>query len=211
MKQLFKSLIAFVLITLKIVNIYALDLRKEITIRPLTIKDEKIFIDQFVESFMSAYKDQVFVVTKNNEYVLLTNSESDALKKQEWILSAAKSEFDEYVQKNNNKSFKSIGVLQNGKLIGGLLYRIIDHKTIYLAQLFIAPKYQKQGISFYVLNNLFPKLYPSCKRYEVFTRHQNYGAILLYKKLGYKIGSIDILEKYKFNPLMYMSFFKDIN
>ena len=106
---------------------------------------------------------------------------------------------------------KALGVIKNGEIIGSLFYRLIDDKTIYLAQYFIVPQYQKLGIGLYVVDSILPKLHPEYKRYEVLTRHQNDAAILLYKKLGFLVGDISLVVKYEYDPLRYIGFYKNLN
>jgi len=81
---------------------------------------------------------------------------------------------------------------------------------IYLAQYFIIPKYQKQGIGLHVIGAILPKLHPEYKRYEVLTRHQNDAAMLLYKKLGFSVGDILLVHKYEYDPLRYIGFYKQL-
>ncbi|XVN43064.1 MAG: GNAT family N-acetyltransferase [Candidatus Rickettsia vulgarisii] len=99
----------------------------------------------------------------------------------------------------------------NNKLVGCLFYQLLDNKTLYLAQYFIIPEFQRQKIGYYVIDQVLPKLYPEYKRYEVLLRYQNDVAILLYNKLGFTIGDIDLVKKYSYDPLRYMSFYKDLN
>lgn len=202
MKKVYSILIAF---SLFFSNALGLDLTKEITIRPLTNADKDLIINQFVESFMDVYRDKVFVITSNQKPLIVTYA--DTTIKELWLLETAKEEFKEYVT-SNKEGYRGIGVLQNGRLIGGLFYRFVDEETIYLAQYFITPKCQKQGIGFYVLDRLLPKLHPSYKKYEVLARQQNNAAILLYKKLGFSVGDISLVQKYDYDPLMYMALYK---
>lgn len=157
---------------------------------------------------MSVYTDQTFVVSINNNSEILGPRE--VKEKEKWLTASANQEFNEYVTSNKTMN-KALGVIKNGEIIGSLFYRLIDDKTIYLAQYFIVPQYQKLGIGLYVVDSILPKLHPEYKRYEVLTRHQNDAAILLYKKLGFLVGDISLVVKYEYDPLRYIGFYKNLN
>ena len=81
---------------------------------------------------------------------------------------------------------------------------------IYLAQYFILPEYQNKKIGTYFLETMLPKLHKQYNKYEVLARHQNEAAILLYNRLDFTIGNIELVKKYGYDPLRYMSFYKEL-
>ncbi len=86
-----------------------------------------------------------------------------------------------------------------------------NEKTIYLAQYFILPEFQRKGIGQYILTEMIPKAHPTYKRYEILVRHQNDAAVMLYSKAGFILGDTALAKKYDYDPLRYMSFYKNIN
>jgi ribosomal protein S18 acetylase RimI-like enzyme len=188
-------------------NVSASNYRQDIGTRVLTKNDKEWVLENFVLSFMSVYKDKVFVATVNGDQQILGPEEFK--EKESLLLDAANKEFNDYVVRSNN-SYKAIGIMYNNELVGSLFYRLMGDDIIYLAQYFIIPKYQKQGIGLHVIGAILPKLHPEYKRYEVLTRHQNDAAMLLYKKLGFSVGDILLVHKYEYDPLRYIGFYKQL-
>lgn len=178
-----------------------------ITTQKLQQADKEWFCKEFVSSFMSVYKDKVFFITQDGMPKLLEPKHIQ--EKQKWLQNTAQEEFSEYVLKGK-ESYIALKIQYNGENIGAILYRLTQDKehTIYLAQLFIQPDFQKHGISAYVIAKVLPALHPLSKRYEVLARHQNGAAFRLYNKLGFKVGDIALVQKYEYNPLYYMGFYK---
>ncbi len=180
---------------------------KEVTIADLTKKYQPWFIKEFPKGFMAVYHDKTFVITKEGKPTILgpTNTKD----KQVWLLETAKEEFQDYVL-TPKEGYKAILIEYQKQPIGSLLYRMLENeKTIYLAQYFIDPEFQKKGIGVHLLLNILPALHPDYKRYEILARHQNDAAFLLYKKAGFSIGDEAMVKKYDYDPLRYMSFYKD--
>ncbi len=183
---------------------------KLITTQALEKVDQDWFEQAFVHSFMHIYKNKTFVVTEAGKPKIWGPKESN--KKEQWLLDTAKEEFGNYVLAKK-EDHKSLLIKYNGQPVGAILYRLgkDKEKTIYIAQLFISPSFQQRGIASYVVNNTLRKLYPSTKRYEVLTRHQNDAALLLYDKLNFMIGDKALVEKYGYNPLYYLGLYKIIS
>lgn len=181
---------------------------KNISTQTLTEGNQAWFMKAFPRSFMSVYTNKTFVITKQNKPTVL--GPKNKADKQKWLEDTAKDEFENYVLKPK-PGYKAILIEYKKKPIGTILYRLLDkEKTIYVAQYFIMPEYQKKGIGKYLLAEALPKLHPEYTRYEILARHQNDAAFLLYDKSGFSFGDIDIVKKYDYDPLRYMSFFKDI-
>jgi len=179
-----------------------------ITTQKLQKTDKEWFCEDFVRSFMSVYKNETFFITQDGMPKLLEPKHIQ--EKEKWLQDTAQEEFSEYVLlgKENHKALK---IKYNGENVGAILYSLKQDKehTIYLAQLFIRPDFQKQGISAYVIAKLLPTLHPLSRRYEVLTRHQNGVAFrLYYNKLGFKMGDVALVQKYEYNPLFYMGLYK---
>jgi ribosomal protein S18 acetylase RimI-like enzyme len=180
---------------------------KNITTQPLVENDEKWFYKEFVHGFMSVYKNKTLIITEGGKPKLLGPTHIKA--KEKWLQETAKEEFNDYVLAGK-ENYKALKLKYKGKPVGAILYRLIQEKeeAIYLAQLFISPAFQHQGIATHVIEKILPKLHPDYKRYEVLTRHQNEVAMLLYNKLEFLIGDISLVQKYDYNPLYYVGFYK---
>jgi ribosomal protein S18 acetylase RimI-like enzyme len=185
------------------------NLASDITTVPLTKESESWFIQEFPKSFMSVYQNKTFIITNNGKPVILGPKDTEI--KTEWLINTAKEEFQDYII-NPKEGYKALLIQDQKKPIGAILYRLVpNEKTLYLAQFFILPQYQKKGIGVYLITNILPRLHPEYKRHEVLARHQNDAAFLLYKDAGFLIGDINIVEKYDYDPLRYISFFKVIH
>jgi ribosomal protein S18 acetylase RimI-like enzyme len=180
---------------------------KLITTHPIGKSDLTWFEQAFVHGFMSAYKDKTLIVTEAGK--LKVWGPKDINKKEQWLLDTAKEEFGNYVFPRK-EGHKALIIKYKDQPVGAIFYQVGKDKeqTIYLAQLFISPAYQKQGIATYIIDKVLPRLHPSTKRYEVLARHQNDGALLLYDKLNFNIGDRGLVEKYGYNPLCYIGFYK---
>jgi ribosomal protein S18 acetylase RimI-like enzyme len=69
--------------------------------------------------------------------------------------------------------------------------------------------FPKKGIATYIIEELLPKLHPTCRRYELLTRHQNDIALFSYMRLGFQVGDIELVQKHGYNPLYYMGLYKE--
>lgn len=179
-----------------------------ITAQPLQRADQEWFCKEFVHGFMSVYKSETFFITQDGAPKLL--GPKDIQEKEKWLQHAAQEEFSEYVGEGK-EGYQALKIKYGKKIIGAILYRVQpdEEHTIYLGQLFIHPDFQNQGIGMHVIAKLLPALHPLTKRYEVLTRHQNGAAFRLYcNKLGFKVGDIVLVQKYEYNPLFYIGFYK---
>lgn len=178
-----------------------------ITTQELQKNDEKWFNREFVRGFMCSYQDKTFFIKQDGVSKLLVPQNKQ--EKEKWLQDTAQAEFSEYVLLGK-ENYKALKIKYNGENIGAILYRLSqdEEHTIYLAQLFIHPDFQKKGISSYVIAKLLPVLHPASKKYEVLARHQNAAAFGLYNKLGFKMGDIALVQKYEYNPLFYMGLYK---
>ena len=178
-----------------------------ISLRELSRSDEAWFYEEFVHGFMKIYQDRTFIITEHDQPKLL--GPTNITEKEAWLLETAQQEFNDYVL-NKKENYKALKITYQDESIGAIFYQLNSDKeqTIYLTQLFITPAFQKKGISAYLINEMLPKLYPAYKRYEVLTRHQNDVALLLYNKLGFKIGDISLVQKHGYNPLYYLGSYK---
>ena len=179
---------------------------KDIMALPLTKADESWFNKEFVRGFMSVYKDKTFIITEDDKPKIL--GPTNIKEKEKWLHGTAKEEFNDYVL-TGKENYKALKLKYKGKLVGAIMYRLLDEtkKTIYLAQLFIAPSFQGQGIATHLVDKILPKLHPDYKRYEVLTRHQNDVGMLFYNNLEFTIGDTSLVEKYGYNPLYYIGFY----
>lgn len=190
-------------------NTTGINLAGDITTTPLTQTKESWFIKEFTRSFLSVYQNKTFVITQDKKPVLL--GPQDITQKTKWLDETAKEEFQDYIL-TPKPGYKGLLIHYQGKPIGTILYRLLENeKTLYLAQYFILPEYQKKGIGVYLLTQVLPSLHPEFKRFDVLARHQNDAALLMYKKAGFTIGNIDLVNKYDYDPLRYMSFYKILN
>lgn len=180
---------------------------KLISTHPIGKSDLSWFEKAFVQSFRHVYKDKVFVVTEQGKPKVW--GPKDLNKKEQWLLDIAKEEFGNYVFPKKEEH-KALIIKYSGQPVGAILYQLgkDKHKTIYIAQMFITPAFQQQGIGAYVVDKVLPRLYPSTKRYEILTRHQNDAALLLYTKLNFQVGDKALVEKYAYNPLYYLGLYK---
>lgn len=180
---------------------------KLITTHPIGKSDLTWFEQAFVQGFMSIYRDKTFVVTEAGKPKIW--GPQDINKKEQWLLDTAKEEFGSYVFPRK-EDHKALIIKYKDQPVGAILYQVGKDKeqTIYIAQLFIAPAYQKQGIATYIIDKVLPRLHPNTKCYEVLARHQNDGALLLYNKLNFSIGDKGLVEKYGYDPLRYLGFYK---
>lgn len=199
--------VLFLIIILHVSSVFGLNLQKDISTRNLRGEDKEWVLRELVEGFMSVYKDKAFVINKGKESIIVGPKDNN--EKRSWLRSSFIEEFNNYVSWPK-EGYKAVGITLKGSTIGILFYQLKENSTIYLAQFALTPQYQKHGIGTYVINAVLPVLHPGYKRYEVLTRHQNDAAILLYKKLGFKIGDIDLVKRYDYDPLKYMSFYKNL-
>lgn len=178
-----------------------------ITTQPLHKSDEKWFVENSVNSFMAVYEKETFFIIQDGLPRLL--EPNDIQEKKKLLENIAKAEFAEYVL-GNKSGYQALKIKYEKKDIGAILYRIQSDAThtLYLEQLFVHPNFQRQRISAYVISKLLPVLCPSSKRHEVISRHQNGPAFRLYTKLGFKVGDMALVQKYRHNPLFYISFYK---
>ncbi len=201
MKHFFSLLIFF---TFVLTNMSA---SQKIYTENLTENDREWFIESFVSSFMSVYKDKVFVMTLDDQQAILGPNENK--QKELAVCNASINDFDSYITEKKD-GYYAVKVLQDKQKVGALLYRLMDHKVLYIGQYFILPEYQKKGIGTYVVQNLLPKLHPEYTRYEVLTRHQNDAGVYLYRNLDFLAGNQEIVEKYGYDPLQFMSLYKNL-
>jgi ribosomal protein S18 acetylase RimI-like enzyme len=181
----------------------------ELTTPNLTKAQQDWFLKEFPRSFMSVYRDKTFIITKNENPVVLGPKNIED--KKIWLTDTAKDEFENYVLAPKS-GYKAILIEYQKKPIGTILYRLLDNeKTVYIAQYFIVPEFQKKGIGQYLLMKVLPGLHPEYKRYEILARHQNDAAFLLYSKSGFSFGDLEIVKKYDYDPLRYMSFYKVVH
>jgi GNAT superfamily N-acetyltransferase len=180
-----------------------------ISLQELAKSDEAWFYKEFVHGFMTMYKDRTFIITEAGKPKLL--GPIHIQEKEKWLLETAKEEFNDYVV-DKKENYKALKIIFDHESMGIIFYRLEQDKEeiIYLTQLFVLPAFQKKGVSAYLITEMLPKLHPNFKRYEVLTRHQNDGAMLLYNKLGFNIGDRLLVEKYGYNPLYYVGFYKVI-
>ena len=72
----------------------------------------------------------------------------------------------------------------NGSIVGSVRY-FSEGDTVYIGKLIVNPDFQGRGIGTSLLLEV-EKLCPS-KRYELFTRSNNFRNLSIYERLGYKI------------------------
>lgn len=210
MKQFTLKLFSIFLISLMAFVVQASTIPlSEVKTRDLTSQQQAWFMKEFPRSYMSVYDSKTFLITKDDKAIVLGPENSKD--KETWLIDAAKDEFENYVLKPK-PGYKALLVEYQGKPIGSILYRLLDNNnTIYVAQYFIVPEFQKHGIGKHLLVTTLSSMYPDAKRYEVLARHQNDAAFLVYQSAGFSFGDIAIVKKYDYDPLRYMSFFKDIH
>lgn len=178
-----------------------------ITTRDLEKKDKAWFVREFSRSFMKVYANKTFVITKDAEPVIL--GPTDSQDKRNWIEKTAQAEFHDYIE-TPQEGYKGVFVLKGGYPVGAFLYRLIEKgKILYIAQYFIIPETNRKDIDSPFLQEYIPKLHPDLKRCEVVVRHQNDIVILLFRDLGFSLGDIPLVQKYGYDPLRYLGFYKE--
>ncbi len=84
-------------------------------------------------------------------------------------------------------------VTHNEKIIGSVrAYR--DGDTCFIGRLIVHPKHQNKGIGTKLLKSI-EKNFDTIKRYELFTGDKSMRNLYLYKKLGYKIFKMEVLNE----------------
>lgn len=177
-----------------------------IAVTPLEIKDEKWFVENFRNSFYKVYKYLIFQIGTSESPQTL--GKKDTKIKEKLLIDTAKEEFKDYVSLPC-KNYHAWKILLGKEKVGAILFRLYPNtKIIYLAQLFITPKWQKKGIAKEVVTKKLPSTFPEYSRYEVLTRYQNYAANNFYKKLGYCTSKEDFASKYGYLSSRYKSLYK---
>lgn len=174
--------------------------------RKLILEDEEWFIKEFVRSFLFVYGNKVFYISSNDKDLLL--GLKNIQEKEKWLIEAAQDDFDHYVT-NPQPGYKALAGFIDSSPVGIILYRELkEERILYLAQGFVVPEYQKKGIGSSLLEKLLEKMEQDYDEFHVLTRHQNDAAIMLYNQLGFSVGTTEIVEKYGYNPMRYISFIK---
>lgn len=75
-------------------------------------------------------------------------------------------------------------VVDEGKIVGGLIAFVTHHERVYINSIFLLEKYRKNGIAKQMMNELMEYWNGSQFMLEVHPKNEN--AIKLYKKLGFK-------------------------
>ncbi len=95
--------------------------------------------------------------------------------------------------KEDFKSQIFLKATHNEKLIGSVrAYR--DGDTCFIGRLIVHPKHQNKGIGTKLMNAI-EKWFDSVKRYELFTGDKSMRNLYLYKKLGYKMFKMEVLNE----------------
>jgi len=179
-----------------------------ITTQQLQKNDEKWFCREFGRSYMPIYKNETFFITQGGVFKLV--GPKQVQEKDKWLQGIAKDEFTEYVL-SGKESYKALKIQYAGKNIGAILYHTKQDEghTLHIAELFIEPGHQRQGIGSYVIDKLLTTFNPSTKQYEVLVRHQNGAALwLFYHKLGFNLGDAELVKKHERNPIDFIGFYK---
>ena len=177
--------------------------------RPIEVDDNEWFIREFERSFFNVFFNKSFCITDNGKEIRLGKEDDD--KKKEWLLATAIHEFDQYIVNPKNGYQGIVGLIKD-KPIGAVLYReLIDEKTVYLAQGFVVPEQQKNGIGTQLLAQLIKNLSCNFERFEALTRTQNSAAIGLYQKLGFTHEITTLAIKYGYDPSKYNGFYLNIS
>ena len=117
-----------------------------------------------------------------SEAMILNNFDIEPLKQTLTELQA------EYAEKIFLKT-----VDDNGAIVGSLRY-FLEGNTVHIGKLIVNPAVQGRGIGTSLLHEV-EKLCPN-KRYELFTRSNNFRNISLYKRAGYKIFAERYVTEY---------------
>ena len=81
----------------------------------------------------------------------------------------------------------------NEKIIGSVrAYR--DGDTCFIGRLIVHPKHQNKGIGTKLMKAI-EKSFDTIKRYELFTGDKSMRNLYLYKKLGYKMFKMEVLNE----------------
>lgn len=92
------------------------------------------------------------------------------------------------------ETFKTHVVLKatvDGKIVGSVRVLVKDG-TCYVGRLIVHPDLQNRGVGTKLLLEI-EQMFPSCRRFELFTGSKSIRSIHLYEKLGYK--------PFKFQPI----------
>ena len=177
--------------------------------RSIEVDDKEWFIREFVRSYFFIYSNKSFCITEDGKEIRLGKEDVD--RKKEWLRATAIREFDQYIV-NPKNGYKGIVGLIKDKPIGVVLYRELkDEKTVYLAQGFVVPEQQKNGIGTHLLAQLIKNLSCNFERFEALTRTQNNAAIGLYQKLGFTHQITTLAIKYGYDPSKYNGFYLNIS
>ena len=66
--------------------------------------------------------------------------------------------------------------------------------TCFIGKLIVHPNYQNKGLGTKLMNNI-EKQFDFVKRYELFTGYKSIKNLYLYKKLGYKVFKMEVLNE----------------
>ncbi|RNA13867.1 hypothetical protein BpHYR1_049672 [Brachionus plicatilis] len=174
--------------------------------RKIILEDKEWFVKEFIRSFLFVYANKVFYISKDGKEILL--SPKDMKEKEKWLTETAEDDFNDYVA-NPKAGYKALAGFIDHIPVGIILYRELkEERVLYLAQGFIVPEYQKKGIGSNLLEKLLEQIAQDFDEFHVLTRHQNDAAMSLYNQVGFSVGTAEIVEKYGYNPMRYISFIK---
>ena len=170
-------------------------------------------INQYIFSFFEVYKSVNFSI--GNRKVLSGVPDDDKFKKN-WLAQNAMKQFGVYATSGKKHHYALLIRLDN-KPVAIAMYHItkknaggLEGRTLYLAELFVYPDYQRRGIGTWIVNRMLRMLHPESRRLEVLARHQNAAAWHLYFRhasLQMIAGSeqSELVKKHGYNPNEYFA------
>lgn len=173
---------------------------------PMVVEDREYFTSEFERSYMVVYGEKEFYISGTLGPLKL--GKYNRAEKEAWLHATAVAEFGDYVA-SPQRGYKALWINYDKERVGAFLYRLLDDGiTLYVAQVFMRPEFQRKGIASFVLNHLIPSLHPERTAYEVIARPQNDGARAYYPRCGFHRGDEEVVLKYNYDPSRYISFVK---